>query len=357
MHPIARISGLSAFANDRIISIECKDEDGVKSDTCTIRLDDRDSMLEPPAKGTKFKLEMGYLETGLVDMGTYVVESVSWKTPPDEMTINGKSADMYEGKLKQQRSKHFKDKSIKDIVGEIAGRHGLEPVVRGRVAGIDLKSIAIQRESDMHFLTRLAKEHDATFTVKGGKMIFSSKGESFPGAPIMLRGRNAGGIVGFAMFPGNIIEAQGHLTGRDAHQEIESEYWDRDKAKIKTEKSKSGEKGPNGKLRHLAPSKGNAQHRSKGAGSQKVRNRGQLSITVAGDPTVSADKMAIVMGLRSSFDGPWRVKAVVHCMTSDKAFTSQIELDKPNAADAKSNARVAQNRAFRNGFATPAQSA
>ena len=54
----------------------------------------------------------------------------------------------------------------------IARRNNLTPRVDATLAAIKVAHIDQTNESDLHFLTRLARQHDAVCTVKKGRLVF-----------------------------------------------------------------------------------------------------------------------------------------------------------------------------------------
>ncbi len=71
MRPDFEISGLSAAANDRLLSLTVTESTQGKSDSATFTLDDRDYLLEVPRKGQIITVMIGYKETGLSPAGEY----------------------------------------------------------------------------------------------------------------------------------------------------------------------------------------------------------------------------------------------------------------------------------------------
>ena len=70
------ITGLTAEANKRVLSITVTDEAGVQSDRVQIRLDDENYRLETPPKGQIIEVYLGYEETGLEKLSTFQVDEV-----------------------------------------------------------------------------------------------------------------------------------------------------------------------------------------------------------------------------------------------------------------------------------------
>jgi len=66
----------------------------------------------------------------------------------------------------------YHGKKLCKIVGDIGERNSLQLRMDERLDNTPEDYIDQTRESDLHFLTRLAKKHDAVATVKKGRLVF-----------------------------------------------------------------------------------------------------------------------------------------------------------------------------------------
>ena len=214
--------------NDRLLSLTVTDNEGLKSDTCEIEVDDRDGRLAVPRKGTLLSISMGYRETGLTLMGVYTVDEVELSGFPRKMRISGSAADLRD-KLKAQRNKGYEGKTVGEIVKEIAGRHGLTPAVGSSLASFRYDYLGQTEESDLHFLTRLARRHDALAKVANGRLLLTKRGEAKAASGAAL----VEAIIGAAQ----VIEYSATFQDRPAHKKSKASWWDRKKAKRETEES------------------------------------------------------------------------------------------------------------------------
>ncbi|RRH87426.1 phage late control D family protein [Mesorhizobium tamadayense] len=172
MTPVVEITVDGKTVSDvfysRLISVTVTDKEGTRSDTIDLKLDDSNPFAEIPRRGASISVAMGYAETGVQSLGEFVVDEVEIACFPFSLSIQGKAADMRET-LKEHKNRHWDDKTVKDIVSEIAGDHGLSPAVSDAVGAHTYKWFGQVDESDMSVLDRLAGRHDALFTVKDGK--------------------------------------------------------------------------------------------------------------------------------------------------------------------------------------------
>lgn len=165
----------SSTLSSRVMSCEVTDKEGVASDTVAIELVD-----SPPAtiprRGAIIGVRLGYVGR-MAFMGEFEAEEIEVRALPYTMRIVGKAAGM-RGAAKSTRERHWDNKSVKDIVTQIAGEHGLGVAVDARVGGHVYPWIGQTGESDWAFLDRLAARHNAIFSVKGGFLIFASRGSA-----------------------------------------------------------------------------------------------------------------------------------------------------------------------------------
>lgn len=162
--------------NGRLISVNVEDKSGVTSDTVSIELRDGEPFIEIPKKGDIIEVWLGYKETGVANFGKFTIDDPDISMFPFQISISGKGADMRDG-LKSQKSRHWDNKTIKDIMTDIANDNNLEPRIDDEIGAHQYKWLGQQDESDIHFGERLAKKHGAIFSVKDGKLIFAKKGE------------------------------------------------------------------------------------------------------------------------------------------------------------------------------------
>lgn len=158
----------------RVMEITITDNRGFEADQLSITLDDHDNALELPQTGAEIQLHMG-LGDQLSDMGKYTVDEIQHQGPPDQIAIVARSANLREG-LKAQHSKAWDNVALGDIISTIASKHNLTPAISNGLANIQIKHLAQTDESDIHFITRLAKQYDAIATVKHNNLLFMQAG-------------------------------------------------------------------------------------------------------------------------------------------------------------------------------------
>lgn len=194
MHPRVEISvdGVPVAGQfyERLISVTVTDEEGLKSDTVDIELNDGPpNFLALPRKGAIILVKMGY-GSDLVSKGQFTADKISLDCLPYKMSISGKAADLRGGKLKERQERSWDKAKLGDIISEIAGESGLTPAVDGDLAGYIYDWIGQQDETNIHFLRRLADRHNALFAIKQKRLLFARRGSG-----LSASGSSLGSII------------------------------------------------------------------------------------------------------------------------------------------------------------------
>jgi phage protein D len=314
---IADGEDVTAQIRDRANSITITDNAGYKSDSAEIVLDDRDGIIEIPKNGAELVIALGYVGA-LVEMGRYVTDEVTISTAAQTLSIRAKAPDM-EGTIKEQKTRGWDNKSVRQIVTTIAGEHNLKPAISAAHAGFVYKHLAQQDESDMNLLTRIARDHDAIAAVKDGRLLFSRKGagETIDGKPMPVHQISRGQITSY----------RATLAGRAKFKSVIASYHDKKRAS-KLE-ARAGEGQPAHRIRHIYPNKDQAEKAAKAYYDEKKRAASTLSLVMPGRPEIGAEARLILMGVRKGVDGLWSIKSANHKYDRN-GLTTTIEAEEPN---------------------------
>ena len=156
-------------ASNMVKSISIVDEIDTLSDRVRIEINDQFENIAIPKAGVSLTVSLGYVGN-LKKMGTYNIDDILVK--PGSMSVSGKGFSTG-SEIKIVRSRHYKSRSIRAIVEFIAKANGLEAVCSD---SFTLEtSLTHHQESDLHFLTRLAKSCDAIFKIQAGQLLFYPK--------------------------------------------------------------------------------------------------------------------------------------------------------------------------------------
>lgn len=179
--PVAKLSingkPFNTDALSRIISISLTDKSGFEADELTVSLSDHDGKLALPPKSAEITIALGYIETGILDKGSYKITEVSWSGAPDTLHITAQSADTSD-RFSEAKEKSWHKTSLTEIIESIAAANGYTPIIGKAYQDEKIDHIDQSNESDAAFLSRLAERYDAIATVKHGRLLFVSSGEA-----------------------------------------------------------------------------------------------------------------------------------------------------------------------------------
>jgi len=315
---LANSQDITALIRDRLISIRVTDEAGFKSDNIEITLDNRDGKIAAPKSGAELDVRLGYKETGLVSLGTYTVDEIGIEIAPARLIIPAKAANMKQS-LKAPKSRAWHDKTIADMLGTIASEHGLQPKAAESLADIHYPHIDQTEESDLHFLTRLAKQHDAVAKPVMNRLIFVPKGEAKSASGVKLP------VIPIAIT--DLSSGSYRSADRGKYKSVKA-FWN-DKAGAKKVYEQVGSDEPTFTLRQPFA---NAEEAQTAAQSKlDAFNRGTATFrfsTYKGRPEIRAEGKINVQIGNDTIDGEWIVTRIIHSFR-ESGFTSQVEAELP----------------------------
>ena len=190
---VAGQEDVTAAIRERLLSLSVTDEAGYQADALEIRLDDRDGRISLPRRGVMLSVRLGFRETGLADMGKFTVDEIALEGPPASLVVRARSADLRRG-LKGQKTRSWSDTTLRDVVSVVAADHGLDLRMPPPPPTIHLPHLDQSNESDLHLLTRLARQWDYVFQVSGTRLAFVPAGLSLAasGGTNICRNHSAG---------------------------------------------------------------------------------------------------------------------------------------------------------------------
>jgi Bacteriophage probable baseplate hub protein len=304
---------ITGILSKRLVSLQLSDAAGVQSDRVTITLSDTSSFarLEEPPTGAEVKVWLGY---GLRPkyMGLFIADRVEIGGPPDQMTISAVASvhgETSSGKtaITEQRSRSWPaDTSLGSLVQKIAGEHGMRAAVSGSLADIKLPHIDQVDESDIHLLSRLARDLDAIAKPGDGQLILAKRGESLtvsgqpmPTIPVAL---------------GDVSSWRSSRSLRESAGQVVAVWQDLDTGTPVECFAGSGK--PITRLRDRYPSREAAQRAADAEYRRAARAGRNLQLQTPGNPDLVAEARVNLSGFRSYLDGSWLVTRVEHSLDS-----------------------------------------
>lgn len=311
---------ISAIVHDRLVSLSVSDRAGSRSDTAELRLDDRDGTLELPPKGAELEISLGYEETGLVKMGLFTVDEIELSGPPDIMIIRAKAADMRKS-LKEHKTRAWENITLEDLVGTIAAEHQLQPSIEATLGAVIIPHLDQTEESDLHLLTRLARQYDAVAKPASGFLLFVPKGQAKTAT-----GRT---IPAVAISRNQASSYRVTLADRGKYQAVQA-YW-HDTADGIRKSVQVGNGEPVFSLRHNYPD----AERATAAATAKLDalNRGVATASLTfdeGNPALAAEARLTLSAFRKGLNGDWIATEVSHNL-SDDGFSTRADAEVPKA--------------------------
>lgn len=306
---------------ERLISLSVTDKEGFTSDSFSAELNDGPpAFLALPRTGAIVDIRLGYGGGALRSVGRFTVDKVSVKCLPYSVSMSGKSVDLSNGKLKKKQERHWDDKTIKEIVEEIAGESGLQAAVDDEVGAHRYSWVGQQDESSMHFLSRLAEKHNAVFTVKEGRLVFLKRGSGLSASGSFL-----GSVI---VTPAIILQGSCAFEANDRakYKKVVAYYQDKEKAqRVEVEADAAADGDSIYRIPEPFADVAEADKAAQAKSKQLKRDEGAASVTVVGDTGIVAGAPLLFQGVRPGLDGvPYLIDTVTHEVSKRGGFTTKI---------------------------------
>lgn len=301
----------------RLISLTLTECRGDKADQLDITLSDHDGALQLPGKDVELTLAIGWAGESLIDKGTFTVDEVEHSGAPDTITIRARSADL--GKALRTRAEHsYHRTTLGAILKKIAARHSLTPRIDPALAARAIDHVDQATESDLNFVTRLAKRFDAVATVKHGHLVFlpinatkTSTGQSLPALTLTRADGD---------------QHRYHTSDRDAYSGVRA-YW-HDPKRAKQRGVLIGLSGNAKRMKESFADEKTARVAAKAEWQRLQRGAATFELMLAlGNPLLAPQTPVRVSGFKAQIDSDkWLCITVTHSM-GDGGFTSRIECE------------------------------
>jgi phage protein D len=311
MNPIFKILAdsinITASIQSRLLELRTVDEAGMKSDTLSLELDDRDGIIELPRHGAQLEIWLGYQQTGLGKIGTYFVDETTLSGFPQTLQISAKAADFTgedSGDIKAPQTRHFDNITIGDLVKTIAGEHSLTGKTAASLTSIVYAHLDQTAESNIHLLTRIASEHNAVAKVTNDLLIFAKAGES--------KSMSGGSLAMIVINKRDVSDYRASLTDRGRYKAVTATW--HNKATAQNYSVSTSTEKPAFLLRHTYDSEQKAIEAAKAKLESLTQGTNTVEISLAlGNPGLFAESPLILQGFRPGVSGPtWFCTRVEH---------------------------------------------
>lgn len=315
---LANGTDITRKINDRLERLTVRDAPGIKSDTVTLEIDNRDQAVELPPTGAKLEVWIGIGED-LTFKGTYQVTELEEPLHEDILTIHAVAAQYKSGGIKAPKDRTFDDITLGDLVGQIAGEHGLTPVISEALAGIEFDHIDQKAESDVNLLNRLGRQYDAIAKPVAERLLMTPKGEgktasgqSMPEITISDPANSSGRVT---------------ITERTNYQSVIAHWFDEDLQKKQTVKAGGGD--PAFTLRRQYGNEQEAQDAAEAELAKQQRGKKSFTLERPLTPGMTAESRVIVQNHKASANGTWIAESVDHIIEPDRFSVSSARLVTP----------------------------
>ena len=336
---------------DRLISLTITDKEGVGSDSIDVDLNDGHPFAAIPKKGDKIEASLGYKETGIIPFGSYTIDEPEIRCLPYGMSIKGRGANVRD-QLKQSRTRHWDDKTVGDILRDIAADNGLTPVIDENVSNHKYSWFGQQGESDLHVAERLARLHGALFSVKDGRLVFTKRGNGKS-----ARGKDLTAIV---VGPNDIIAGTCRINYayRKKVRKVKAKTRDRLTAEtVEIEEDSDDEGTADFTIKDNFASEEEAKRAAKSKAENLKSETVTTTVAVFGNPAVRAGAPFSYSGVRPEVDGvEFIIETAVHRISKSGYVTEITAKLKPIASansGEKSTNKAPGKQPSKNGSKTP----
>lgn len=303
----------------RLLELTLSESRGDEADQLDLRISDHDGALALPKRGVSLTLAMGWVDSGMVNKGTFVVDDVEHSGAPDVITVRARSADLT-GAIRSRRERSWHDTTLGAVLSTIAGDHSLKSAIAPALSGLAVPHLDQANESDINLLTRLAKRFDAVATVKAGTLVFAPTGSGTTPSGIELPGaqitRQSGDQHRYA------------VSDREKYTGVRA-YWG-NRGDARRVGVLVGTADNEKKLQATYATEAEARQHAQAEFQRLDRGAASLSYTLAlGRADLYPEQSITVSGFKPEIDGTdWLVSKATHTITGAAGFTTALELER-----------------------------
>ncbi|MFJ2540116.1 phage late control D family protein [Pseudomonas sp. NPDC087614] len=324
--PAIEIYGANhALLNQRLISWEHIDAAGMESDQLTLVID-LEGLEGLPTLGGKIGLRVGYLESGLVEKGQFKVTRLTPTLFPLRLTLVATAAPFSgkdETRFKERRTASHGPTTLGGLFRELVSPHGFSPRVDPELALIRIAHVDQSNETDMSFITRLAKRYDAVakpfndlYVLAKPAQLKNLSGQVIPDVRLSVTSNNRPGDHAF-------ISATLEETARTQNQGCKTCFWDIAAGKLREVITGSE---PYKVIRQKQASEEEAKAIGEAEVRKMLREKYKLKVTCPGDPLLAAEGLLVLDDTWPDFmRGRWSIKKVTASGKREESYRCLIE--------------------------------
>ncbi|CAM2907541.1 MULTISPECIES: contractile injection system protein, VgrG/Pvc8 family [Pseudomonas] len=323
--PIVEFYGANAaLLNQRLMHWSHTDAAGIESDRLELTLN-IEGLEGLPSLSGKIGLRVGYQESGLVEKGEFVITQRTPVLFPMRLMIVATAApfSMLDASgYRQRRSASYGPTTLGALFRQLVSRHGFSPRVAPALEGIAIAHIDQSNESDMAFITRLARRYSAVtkpinalYVLAEAGQVKSLSGQLLPQVKLSVTQDNRPGDQAF-------ITAKLDEKSRSKYMGSRVTWWDG--AGGKQQIVEVGV-APFKTLRQRCQNEAEARAVAEGELRRVGREGLKLLIDCPGNPLLAAEGLLVLDETWPSYmQGQWSMKQVVHVGDPVTGYRSSI---------------------------------
>lgn len=324
--PAVEIYGANAaLLNQRLISWEHIDAAGFESDQLTLTID-LEGLEGLPSLGGKIGLMVGYRETEMVDKGQFKVTRLTPTLFPFRLTLVATAAPFSkddETGFKQRRTASHGPTTLGGLFRELVLRHGFSPRVAPEVSLIKIDHVDQSNETDMGFLTRLAKKYnviakpyDDVYVLARPGQTKSLSGKILPNVTLSVTSNNRPGDHAF-------ISATLEESAREQAKGCKTCFVDAATGVLRWIETGLA---PFKTIRQKQPNEAQANAVGEGEVRKMLRHKYKVKITCPGNPRLAAEGLVLLDDTWPDFmRGRWSIDKVTASGNRENSYRCLID--------------------------------
>lgn len=324
--PAVEIYGTNAaLLNQRLISWEHIDAAGFESDQLTLTID-LEGLEGLPSLGGKIGLMVGYRETEMVDKGQFKVTRLKPTLFPFRLTLVATAAPFSkddETGFKQRRTASHGPTTLGGLFRELVLRHGFSPRVAPEVSLIKIDHVDQSNETDMGFLTRLAKKYnviakpyDDVYVLARPGQTKSLSGKILPNVTLSVTSNNRPGDHAF-------ISATLEESAREQAKGCKTCFVDAATGVLRWIETGLA---PFKTIRQKQPNEAQAIAVGEGEVRKILRHKYKVKITCPGNPRLAAEGLVLLDDTWPDFmRGRWSIDKVTASGNRENSYRCLID--------------------------------
>jgi uncharacterized protein len=147
------------------------------SDELEVTVEDRDRRWQGPwfpARGDVVTALIGYDSEQLMNCGSFQVDELELKGPPDTMRLRCIAAGITPS-IRTPRSAGYESQTLLQVAQIIAAREGMTVTGAPQNINVTWSRLTQSNQTDLHFLHELAMDHGYDFSIRGSQLVFYSR--------------------------------------------------------------------------------------------------------------------------------------------------------------------------------------